>query len=146
MFSVHCPHCRKETRVPNDRAGSRIRCSGCNAELQTPDPESDESGGDPAYTVKTDKEGHDAAGLIQDYVEDLTRKAAKQRKQKPYRRDHFPVSFMVGLLLYACALGIFLFVLLGQGGMMNTLINGILLPMIFIIVGSICIFVGGKRG
>src|ERR1700693_4093689 len=132
MFFIHCPHCRKELHLPNDRAGSRIRCSGCNAEWQAPQAEVDEPNGEPAYSLKTNEERHAPAGIIQDYVADLTRKAAKQQKRKPYIRKRFPVNLLAGLLLFACALGIFLFVVLGQRGMMNTLINGILLPMVFV--------------
>src|ERR1700736_1713063 len=100
MFSMHCPHCRKELRVPNDRAGCRIRCSGCDAELQAPGPEPDEPSGEPAYTLKPNEERHDPPSGIQDYVENLTRKAAQQQKRKPYSRDRFPVDLLAGLLLF----------------------------------------------
>jgi hypothetical protein len=139
MFTMHCPHCRKELQVPNDRAGCLIRCTGCDAELQTPEPDPDDPSGDPAYTLKTNEECHDPPSGTQDYVENLTRKAAKKRKEKPYIRKRPPVDLIAGLLLFACALGIFLFVVLGEGGMMNGLVNGILLPMIFIIAGTLCI-------
>jgi hypothetical protein len=139
MFSMQCPHCRKELRVPNDRAGCRIRCSGCDAELQAPEPEPDELSGEPAYALKTNEDRHERPSDIHAYVENLTSKATEKHERKPYSRNRRPVGLVAGLLLFACAFGIFLFVVLGEGGMMNTLINGILLPMIFIIAGTVCI-------
>jgi hypothetical protein len=137
MFSIHCPHCRKELRLTNDRAGCRIRCSGCDAELQAPDQE--EPSGEPAYTVKTNEERDGSPSNDQEYVEHLTKKAAKEQKRKPSSRNRFPVDLIAGLLLFACGIGISLFVILGEGGMMNTLVNGFLCPMIFIITGAACI-------
>jgi hypothetical protein len=139
MFSIRCPHCQKELQVPNDRAGCRIRCSGCDAELEAPQPEPDTSSPEQAYTVKKIEERLDPPSDFQEHVEDLTRKSAKRRRRKPYHRKRYPVDLIAGLLLFACAFGIFLFVVLSEGGMMNTLINGILLPMIFIIAGTLCI-------
>jgi hypothetical protein len=139
MFAMDCPHCRKEFKLPNDRAGSQVRCPSCGAELQAPEVEMDELGGAQAFALKSGDEQRDPGGGIQDYVERLTRKAAKKQRQKPYKRKRFPVDLIAGLVMFAGALGLFLFVLLSEGGMMNTLINGILLPMIFIIIGIFCI-------
>jgi hypothetical protein len=125
--------------VPNDRAGFTIRCSGCDAEFQAPAPEPDEASARAAYAVQSNTEGDDPAGAIHDFVTHVTTKAAKQLRRKPYVRKRFPVDLLVGVLLFACALGIFLFVRLREGGMMNTLINGILLPMIFVIAGGFCL-------
>ena len=135
---MHCPHCRKELRVPNDRAGGRVRCSGCDAELQAPDPELEEAG-EQAYTFKTDEERLDSPNNDRDYVEHLTRKAAVEQKRKPYVRSRFPVDLLAGLLLFACGIGISLFVIFGEGGAMNILVNGFLIPMIFILIGAGCI-------
>jgi hypothetical protein len=137
MFTMHCPYCRKELRVPNDRAGGRVRCDGCDAELQAPDPEPEEDGEEP-YAVKTREERRDPPNNDRDYVDHLTRRAAVERKQKPYTRRRFPVDLIAGLVLFACGIGISLFVFL-EGGSMNMLVNGFLIPMIFIIIGVGCI-------
>jgi hypothetical protein len=137
MFSIHCPHCRKELRVPNDRAGCRVRCSGCGAELKAPEREPEEPGGEP-YTLKTNEERPDPPRIVQDYVDHLTRKAAVEQERKPYIRTRFPVDLIAGLLLFAIGFGIFLFVL-REGGSMNLLVNGFLIPMIFILAGVGCI-------
>jgi hypothetical protein len=139
MFSIHCPHCRKELQVPEDRAGGRIRCSGCDAEVQAPEPEPDQPGGELAYTIKTTDERPDSPSNVQDYVDYLARNAAVERKRKPYIRSRFPVDLLAGLLLIACGFGIFLFVILGEAGMMHILVFGFLLPMVFIIAGAGCI-------
>ena len=137
MFSIHCPHCGKELRVLNDRAGGRVRCYGCDAELQAPEAEPEEPGGE--YTLKSNEERHDSPSNDQDYVEHLTRKAAVEQERKPYIRKRFPVDLLAGLVLFAIGIGISLFVILGEGGNMNILVNGFLIPMIFIIIGAGCI-------
>jgi uncharacterized Zn finger protein (UPF0148 family) len=135
MFSMHCPHCRKELLLPNDRAGGRVRCHGCDAELQAPQPEPEEAG-EQAYTLKTMEV---SPSNDQDYVDHLTRRAAVQQERKPYIRSRFPVDLLAGLLSFAFGIGTSLFVILGEGGMMNILVNGFLIPMIFIIIGAGCI-------
>jgi hypothetical protein len=139
MFTMQCPHCRKEMQVPNDRAGGRVRCYGCDAELQAPEPEPEEAG-EQAYTLKTKEERLDSPSNDRDYVEHLTRRAAveQQRKRKPYVRSRFPVDLLAGLLFFAVGIGISLFVVL-EGGAMNMLVNGFLIPMIFILIGAGCI-------
>ena len=139
MFSMHCPYCRKELQVPNDRAGGRVRCSGCDAELQAPEPEPDEPGADPAYTLATTEASHDSPSFVRDYVDHLTRKAAVELERKPFIRARFPVDLIAGLLFFAIGLGISLFVIFGEGGNMNILVNGFLIPMVFIITGAGCI-------
>ena len=122
---------RPHTRPP--RPLLRVR----SAELQAPAEE--EASGEPAYTLKTNEERHDSPSNDQEYVEHLTKKAAKEQKRKPASRNRFPVDLLAGLVLFASGIGISLFVILGEGGMMNTLVNGFLCPMIFIITGAACI-------
>jgi hypothetical protein len=138
MFTIHCPQCRKELLVPNDRAGGRIRCSGCDTELQIPEPDADEPGGDPAYTLQTNQKAPDSTSNDRDYVDYLARKAAIEQERKPYIRSRFPVDLLAGLIFFTIGIGISLFVIL-EGGAMNMLVNGFLIPMIFFITGAGCI-------
>jgi hypothetical protein len=140
MFSIHCPHCGKELQLLNDRAGSRVRCSACDQELQA--PEAEEPDGELAYTLN--EKGQESPSNDQAYVENVTRKAAKERKRKPPSRNRFPVDLIAGLLLVACGIGFSLFVIFGggglfQAGLMNAFVCGLLFPLIFIITGAMCI-------
>ena len=125
----------KRARLTNDRARPprpllRVRC-GVASSLPRKKPAER-----PAYTLKTNEERHDSPSNDQEYVEHLTKKAAKEQKRKPASRNRFPVDLLAGLVLFASGIGISLFVILGEGGMMNTLVNGFLCPMIFIITGG----------
>jgi hypothetical protein len=138
MYSMHCPNCRKELRVPDDHAGSRIRCSGCDADLQAPEPDPEVPSGEPAFTLKANEKRPDSTSNDQDYVDYLTRKAAVELERKPFIRTRFPVDLLAGLIFFTIGLGISLFVIL-EGGAMNMLVNGFLIPMIFFITGAGCI-------
>jgi len=77
----------------------------------------------------------------QKIVAELEKKAQEEADRKPYIRRRIPIDLIGGIALVGSGLVLMLKALLGggAGGMFVTLINGILFPMILILLGAMCL-------
>jgi hypothetical protein len=65
--------------------------------------------------------------------------AEAEERAKPYRKISRPVGKMVGWLLVGGGGLLMLKSCLGGGGLMSTLVYGILFPIILILLGVVCL-------
>jgi hypothetical protein len=96
------------------------------------------------YEVRTPAEKLHQSPEVREYVQALEQQARRELSREPYHRGRFPVDLFAGLFLIGGGVLILVNVFGGGGGLMSSLINGILPAFGLFIIGALCIIFWAK--